>query len=237
MGSPQDLALLGRSPLWPRLVGLPIEERMARALHRVNVAGAVRTFATPLTLTPFASAQPCSARCTFCSETLQHREGVRLSASLRPGPRYFAQLRTALRDLRDLPFGFSLSGLEQTDNADFFEGVLDAIREHRDCGAPIENVVLYSNGSGLAAETTGARLLPRLFEVTRIELSRHAVAAESNQAIMRFRPGVAVAETETFVRVAQDALAKTHVRLVCVIQQGGVWNEETLRAYLSWAES
>ncbi|MEM9073996.1 MAG: hypothetical protein AAGE52_36220, partial [Myxococcota bacterium] len=115
--------------------------------------------------------------------------------------------------------------------------VLDAIREHRDCGAPIENVVLYSNGSGLAAETTGARLLPRLSEVTRIELSRHAVAAENNQAIMRFRPGVAVAETETFVRVAQDALAITHVRLVCVIQQGGVWNEETLRAYLSWAES
>ncbi len=142
-----------------------------------------------------------------------------------------------------MPLGFSLSGLEQTDDPDFFEAVLDAIGTHRAAGAPIDDVVLYSNGAGLARETTatpedaGRRLLPRLAEVTRVELSRHAATHDANQAIMRFRPGVPVADRTVFERVAQDAMERTHVRLVCVVQEGGVWDQESLWTYLRWAES
>lgn len=217
-------------------MGLPVDRRFELELHRARVGGEERTFALPLTLTPFASARPCSARCTFCSETLQHRDATRLSASLRPGPRYGDQLRAVLRDLRELPIGFSLSGLEQTDDADYFETVLDAVRDHRDV-APVDDVVLYSNGSGLARETTGARLLPRLSELTRVELSRHAATQGANDAIMRFRPEVPVSRIEIFEQVARDALDHTHVRLVCVVQRGGVWDLTTLQAYLRWARS
>ena len=232
-----ELGLLGRSPLWPELMGLPIERRFAVQLHQAQLADQLRTFALPLTLTPFASARPCSARCTFCSETLQHRDAQRLSASLRPGAHYGAQLRAVLKDLRTVPLGFSLSGLEQTDDPDFFATVLDAVKAHRESGAPIEESVLYSNGAGLTQATHGARLLPRLREITRIELSRHASTQPRNDAIMRFRPGVEVARREVFERVAQDAAQHTHVRLVCVVQRGGVWDLDTLRAYLDWARA
>ncbi len=131
----------------------------------------------------------------------------------------------------------SLSGLEQTDDADSFEGVLDAIRVHRSHGATVTDVVLYSNGSGLTEVTTGARLLPRLSEVTRVELSRHSSAQAANDAIMRFRPGVPVASMERFAEVARGAAEYTHVRLVCVIQRGGVDDAESLFAYLRWARS
>lgn len=131
----------------------------------------------------------------------------------------------------------SLSGLEQTDDADFFEGILDAIGAHQDTGGAIRDVVLYSNGAGLVRETTGARLLPRLAEVTRIEFSRHSDRQDRNDAIMRFRPGVAVAAQDAFEQAVRDAQEHTHVRLVCVVQHGGVDDAETVMSYLRWAAS
>lgn len=218
----------------PSLQGLPVHSPVADKAP-VHVQGFARTFSPALTFTPFASARPCSGRCIFCSETLQHREQKRLSASLRPGPRYFSQLRQAFADLRTLPIGLSLSGLEQTDDADFFEGIIDTIVDHRRSGGSIRDVVLYSNGAGLARSTTGDRLLPRLAEVNRVEFSRHSNVRERNDAIMRFRPGVAVAEQAVFEEVVRDAHAFAHVRLVCVVQQGGIDDASTLMSYLRWA--
>ncbi|MEO0811954.1 MAG: hypothetical protein AAFY60_03760, partial [Myxococcota bacterium] len=46
--------------------------------HHVHRFGSVtRPVALPVTFTPYAAAQPCSARCRFCSETLvpQHARG------------------------------------------------------------------------------------------------------------------------------------------------------------------
>lgn len=234
---PSGLGLLGRTTLLSELERLPVRSLLGESQGPpLYVDGFARAFASPITFTPFASVRPCSARCTFCSETLQHRESQRLSASLRPGPRYFAQLAAALRDLREVPLGMSLSGLEQTDDADSFEGVLDAIGVHRSEGA-VTDVVLYSNGSGLTEATTGARLLPRLSELTRVELSRHSSVQAANDAIMRFRPDVPVASMERFAEVARGAAEFTHVRLVCVIQRGGVDDSESLFAYLRWAHS
>ncbi|MFT5355130.1 MAG: hypothetical protein ACI9KE_002346 [Polyangiales bacterium] len=195
----------------------------------------VRSFSLALTFTPFASVRPCSGRYIFCSETLQHREQKRLSASLRPGATYFRQLRQALSDLRTLLMGLSLSGLEQTDDADFFEGIINTIVDHRQSGGAIRDVVLYSNGAGLARSTTAERLLPLLREVSRVEFSRHSNQQDRNDAIMRFRPDVAVAEQAVFEQVVQDAHAFSHVRLVCVVQHGGVDDAATVMSNLRWA--
>ena len=191
-----------------------------------------------MTFTPFASAQPCSARCVFCSETLRPVGAGRLAASLRPGPRYLEGLARALASLRGLPLGISLSGLEATDVPEWLLGVLDVLEEHeRHPEALVEEKVLYSNAAGLCAETSGARLLPRLarYGLTRAELSRHHPEGPRNERIMRFRPGQPVARQEVFEEAVRATLARVPVRLVCIVQRTGVATPADVGAYLDWA--
>ena len=49
-----------------------LQDRSAEQVSLVDHAidGVPRRISTSVTFTPFASAQPCSARCRFCSETL-----------------------------------------------------------------------------------------------------------------------------------------------------------------------
>ena len=159
---PPELGPLSRSPARSLLTALrvPIRSKLD-ALPPTTVAldGVPRTFSQPITLTPFASAQPCSARCRFCSETLVHRGATRLSATLRPGPDYGAILERTLGHLTPLPLGLSLSGLESTDDADWFAGVLEHLTSWQEHASVTERV-LYTNGAGLAPNTTGRRLLP-----------------------------------------------------------------------------
>jgi hypothetical protein len=193
--------------------------------------------AEPITFTPFASAKPCSARCVFCSETLVHRESRVLSASLRPGPDYELGLRRALRELRGLPLSLSFSGLEATDDADWFRGVLAALRDHERDGGLVDEKVLYTNAAGLARETTGGVLLPLLrdYGLSRAEVSRHHYVQEANDGIMRFRPEQPIRELAVFERTVRDLGAHVPVRLVCVLQATGVDTPEEVFAYLAWA--
>lgn len=237
----EDLGLLGRSPFLPRLGGrvdLEIKVPPPTRYQTHRFEDEVREVALPVTFTPFASSRPCTARCVFCSETLLHEEARRLSAQLRPGPRYLEGLRRALRALEGLPIGLSLSGLEATDDDAWLTGVLDALEDHAG-RSPVTERVLYSNGSGLAAETTGARLLPRLqrFGLDRAELSRHHPDPARNDAIMRFRAGVPIRDRGVFERVVRDALRYVPVRLVCVLQARGVHDLTGCLEYLSWARA
>jgi hypothetical protein len=207
------------------------------ALH--SFAGIERDVALPVTFTPFASARPCSARCTFCSETLVHDESRVLSASLRPRATYAQELAACLRVLEGLPIGYSLSGLEATDDVDWLERVLDVLQGHGE-RSPVDERVLYSNGNGLSPRSTGARLLPRLvaFGLTRVEMSRHAVAQEANDAIMRFHAHAHVRERAAFEDTVRFVRAGgVHVRLVCVVQKGGVASFDDALAYVAWARS
>ncbi len=205
--------------------------------HRFD--GRLWPVAQPVTFTPFASVGPCSARCVFCSETLWHKDARILSSSLRPGPSYFDGLRGVLDALRGLPLGISLSGLEATDDADWLCRVLDMIEAQASDGLILEEKVLYSNGSGLARETTGARLLPRLkeFGLTQVEASRHHHTQAGNDAVMRFRPAKPIRALEVFERTVGDMLGHIPVRLVCVIQKGGVEDFAGVLEYLRWARS
>ena len=106
--------------------------------------------------------------------------------------------------------------------------------------SPVEERVLYSNGNGLSPRATGARIVPRLaaFALTRVEISRHAVDEQANDRIMRFHDHAHVKERAAFedtVRFVREGGVR--VRLVCVVQKGGVSSlEETMR-YVDWARS
>jgi len=200
------------------------------------LAGQRRRFAQPLTFTPYASARACSARCRFCSETLiDDTAAGPMSASLRPGAGYFDALRRALRALQGVPLSYSLSGLENTDDPDWFLALLATLGE---AGGPtIEDRVLYSNGAGLASD--GARLLPALrdFGLSWLEWSRHHDDAGANQAIMRFRDGEIVADGDVFAQALRAAHDAVPVKLVCIVQQGGIATAEDVCRYIDWARA
>lgn len=239
----EDVGLLGRSSFYPslRTMQIPILLRLPsfERLLSYPIASQARLVAQPITFTPFASTQPCSARCVFCSETLRHKKAKVLSATLRPSETYFEGLQEALRQLRRLPLSFSLSGLEATDQAAWLESLLDVLQEHESDGGKVEEKILYTNAAGLARETTGGRLLPRLraFDLTRAEVSRHHHTQEKNDAIMRFRPTQAIREQAVFEQSLQDILAVVPVRLVCVLQTSGIASTEAVWSYVRWAEA
>lgn len=68
-----------------------IEQRVPAAhdadrWHALEIGGRRYRAALPITLTPYASVRPCSARCGFCSENLRTQSGGVAAAQLRPGP-------------------------------------------------------------------------------------------------------------------------------------------------------
>lgn len=203
---------------------------------RHTLAGRELRLGRPLTLTPYASAKPCSARCLFCSETLVDDTAAGpMAAALRPGPAYFDGLRRALLALRDVPLSYSLSGLENTDDPDWLLRLLETLRCAPGAGPRIEERVLYTNGAGLADHAD--RLLPALhaFGLSWLEWSRHHDHADANQAIMRFRAHERIAGQAVFEAALRQAAARMPVRLVCVLQRGGIESADDIRRYLAWA--
>jgi hypothetical protein len=240
-------ALCGRAPLieasaaWERLRArfgdLALREPDADDAQRWithTLGGVARRLAQPLTFTPYASARACSARCRFCSETLiDDTASGPMSATLRPGPDYFALLRRALHALQGVPLSYSLSGLENTDDPAWLLDLLDTLSTSP--GPTVEDRVLYSNGSGLA--TDGARLLPALrdFDLSWLEWSRHHDEASTNQGIMRFRDGEPVVDQQVFLQTLRAALRAFPVKLVCIVQQGGIASAPDVMRYVDWA--
>lgn len=200
------------------------------------IGGRVYRFAQPLTFTPYAATQPCSARCRFCSENL--RDGGTAPSLLRPGPRYFDQLQQALAQLHPVPLSYSLSGLETTDDPDWCLRLLDTLTQAERAGLRVDERVLYSNGAGLAGGQ-GDALLDALvaFGLSWIELSRHHPDAARNQALMRFRPGEDVADASAFAALTQKLVSRLPLRLVCLLQRGGVDDAEGVADYLHWART
>ncbi len=190
-----------------------------------------------MTFTPFASVEPCTARCHFCSETLIYKKATQLSATLRPGTDYFHQLKNAFHETGHIPKGLSLSGLEATSNADWLLNVLLIAKEAEQKFSSFDDRVLYTNLTGFTRDRS-LELLKALnaFQLTRAEVSRHSQIETKNQEIMNFRPGISVKLNSVF----EDGLRKTlewiPVKLVAVIQKGGIETAEDVIAYLNWAK-
>lgn len=202
--------------------------------RRHSLGGREYQFAQPLTLTPYASVKPCSARCHFCSENLR-RPGAIAASGLRPDPRYFTGLRRALGALRGLPRSYSLSGLEASDDADWLLQLLTCLSDPVDL-VDVEQRVLYANGAGLVGPR-GAELLAALegFGLSWLELSRHHHEAAANQRIMRFRPGQVVAGEEGLRKLVAAARQRFPIKLVCLLQRGGIDSPAGVARYLDWA--
>nr|WP_249040999.1 hypothetical protein [Lysobacter maris] len=240
-----QLPLAGRSPLFERLrERTPALLRRAPApsdparWHRATVAGRAYRFAQPLTFTPYAAARPCSARCRFCSETLKPERDGRMAARLRPDADYFQILQRALRAVRGIPMSWSLSGLEASDDEAWLLRLLETLGDEERRGGVIHERVLYSNGAGLARGRGGELVSAlRAFDLSWLELSRHHPREDRNQAIMRFRPGERVADADTFAATARALAAALPLKLVCLLQRGGVDNPDEVIDYLRWAAS
>jgi hypothetical protein len=236
-------------PLWqhPALRGLvdsslPLQQRLPApddptrwVVHPID--GQTYRFAQPITFTPYASWQPCSARCRFCSENLRQPGAGPAAAQLRPGADYFVGLAEALARLCPLPLSWSLSGLENTDAPGALMQLLTVLEDAERAGQAVEQRVLYSNGAGFAGPQ-GAELIAALqdFGLTGLEFSRHHHDAARNQAIMRFGPehDALVVDVTPLLHRLRNSLP---LKLVCVLQRGGVDAVDDLAGYLDWARS
>ncbi len=236
----------------PRLVAAPVLARLPEKVPLVAyrapdpmddsrwkehvIGGNTCRVAQPVTFTPYASAEPCSARCRFCSETLIERRDAKPSSALRPGSDYAASLQAALAQLTGLPLSYSLSGLETTDDPAWMMGMLDVLEDHAQC-SPVHERVLYTNAAGLGHPQHGAHLVRRLvsFGIDWIELSRHHFEETANQSIMRFRTKVAIRSQQHFEETLDHLVSHIPVKLVCIVQQGGVDSVQSVMRYLDWA--
>ena len=205
--------------------------------HAHELGGRALRFARPLTFTPYAATRPCSARCGFCSENLRddHAPGV-AAAKLRPGARYFDDLRAALAALRGVPLSYSLSGLENTDDVDWFTTLLQVLRGV-DAGPRVEGAVLYTNGAGFAREPDRLQQALVDFGIDWIEWSRHHDEAAANQRLMRFRDGEAIADRLAFDHALRTTAARLPVKLVCIVQRGGVETPADVLRYVRRARA
>ena len=239
MGVPVDLeTLIGR---YEGKVGDVVhrEPRDDSNRWRSHVIGGRRwQVIQPVTFTPYASVRPCSARCHFCSENLREKKSGLHASALRPSGQYFEQLQRALLQLQGLPLSYSLSGLEMTDDRGWFIRLLSLLGMHAE-SSPVEQRVLYSNASGLLALDFDPALRDavREFGFSWVELSRHHPDENSNQAIMRFRPSSGAASNQAFSHAVATLQAVTEVKLVCIVQSGGVDTLAGLHRYLAWARS
>lgn len=239
-----DLPRSASSPFFARLraaagqVSLRAPDpREAARWHPHTIDGVRWRLAQPLTFTPYASVQPCSARCGFCSENLRKADGGVPASLLRPDESYFDGLSRALRALRGVPLSWSLSGLETSDDAGWMLRLLDTLAAAEASGGPlVEDRVLYTNGAGFA-KPGSVRLQRALqdFGLSWLELSRHHHDGTANQAIMRFRPGLAIGGQAVFERTARQLAGSMPLRLVCILQRGGVAGPQDVAAYLAWA--
>lgn len=211
----------------------PGEEAQRWRQH--TLGGQPYQFAQPLTFTPYAASNPCSARCHFCSENLRRTDGSPAPAMLRPQADYFTGLQRVLGEMRGLPRSYSLSGLEASDDPQWLLQLLACLSQPTDL-PDVEQRVLYSNGAGLAGHR-GGELLAALerFGLSWLELSRHHHEARCNQRLMRFREGHAVATEEGFGYLLRAVNDRIPVKLVCLLQQGGIATPQAVAHYLSWA--
>lgn len=209
----------------------------ALEIKKYKIGSSERKVAHPVTFTPFASKEPCTARCQFCSEALIYKHATQLSASLRPRADYFKQLQRAFEFLGSVPKGLSLSGLEATSNEDWLLGVLDAAKDAESRFGRFTDRVIYTNATGFSRDRAEEILAAlQKIDLTRAEISRHSRDETRNQAIMRYRDSVEVQYNAVFERAVHKAMDYIPVKMVCVIQEGGVETHGELVDYLLWVQ-
>ena len=185
-----------------------------------------------LSFTPYISNQ-CSAACRFCSEKLYN--GGIAGAALTLCPDYRERLTDVLLSQRARPIFLSISGMEPTESIGQLALVSEAVQKAESLGCRFSERVMYSNLSGFAKDFERLTDLVRTLQLTRIECSRHHFREETNQEIVRFKPGEPIRRNSELTRIVRELLPIVPVTMVCVMQKNGIASPEDVRAYLEFA--
>ena len=186
-----------------------------------------------LSFTPYIYNE-CSAACQFCSEHLIRNKKAMVCGEVNEG--YFKKLREILNDLNELEIFLSLSGKEPTESLDFVEGILKCVKDFELSGGRITEKVMYSNLSGLVENMERMKELVEKYHMDRIECSRHHYDEEKNQSIVRFKNS-SMKQNVVFEDVVKELLNFIDIKMVCVIQKGGIEEINQIKKYLDWAKS
>jgi pyruvate-formate lyase-activating enzyme len=114
---------------------------------------------------------------------------------------------------------------------------VDLLRLVRACRARFDKVVLITNGLALVSQGEAEAAL-RLAELQAaglsvLAVSRHHVDETANAALMKIATHTPVLLRAR--RAQADAFRGLRLRLVCVLQRGGVDSEAAVDAYVNWA--
>lgn len=186
-----------------------------------------------LSFTPYIYNE-CSAACRFCSEHLIRNKKAMICREV--SEEYARKLRGILDDLKELEIFLSLSGKEPTESLDFVEGILKCVADFELSGGRITEKVMYSNLSGLVENMGQMQKMINQYRINRIECSRHHFDEDKNQAIVRFKNSP-IKQNEVYEDIVKSLLGLIEVKMVCVVQKGGIENAEQLENYLNWAKS
>lgn len=231
--------LLFVSPLLNQLKAqhIPLSIR-PQHLQQIEILGKPYKVQCPITFTPYASSQPCSARCWFCSENLRF-EAFDASSTLKIPLHYHQGLTFALRQLQTLTMGLSLSGLEFSDDVDWTINTLDVLHNWQQHGGVWQNKACYSNLAGFANLVTQQHLIHALkrIGIDRFEVSRHHFDETINQNIMRFRPTQHIQSLAVFSRTLTTLVQHFPMTLVCILQKQGIETLVDIQHYIAWAKN
>lgn len=176
----------------------------------------------------------CSANCQFCSEHLVRQGKAMVCKDICDN--YIDKLNNILENLKEISVFLSLSGKEPTESLSFVENVLAAVAIFENTGGEISSKVMYSNLSGVVNNLDKVKQLIEEYNINRIECSRHHFDEEINQSIMRFKQQK-IKENIIFENIIKKLSAMVEIKLVCVIQRGGIDTFDKVCRYLDWART
>ena len=205
---------------------LAVEDAMARSLgllHR-ELQPFARIRPRAVSFLPVALA--CQARCPFCFSKAS------ISRDQAPAPPNWADVKAWVHRAR-------ARGAERAVITGGGEPTLLAEPSLRrliqTCAEAFDKVVLITNGYTLATKADQEAALSALCDagLSVLALSRHHPEAGRNQEIMHLDT-----RSETLLgawRNQRSRRPQFRLRLICVLQKGGVADEAGLAAYLTWA--
>lgn len=213
-------------------------QRNSKQMKTFQIKDQLYNIQLPITFTPYAAAQPCSARCWFCSENLRFDDHTGSNA-LKMIDQYHLHLDKVLNELISIPLGLSLSGLEFSDVPDWALKTVDCLLDWQKKGANWTEKALYSNIAGFANLDHRKYLLDALkkLRLDRMEVSRHHFDEFKNTTIMRFRKNQPIQSNNVFIETLTYLQKDLPIRLVCILQKGGIESLEDINQYLIWAKS
>lgn len=212
------------------LLPLSIEEALARALRLLNPQ--MRSYAelAPRTLSVLPIARACQAKCMFCFSEASVSADIAPSLAFLQRAEAVCQAAKARGAQRFVITGGGEPGLLK--HAAMLE-LIAAGRRHFD------KVVLITNGVHLARLDPASRR-QRLLDYAAaglgvLSVSRHQADPAENARIMGLDTHTERILASRAAPEDRQRLEGLRLRLICVLQKGGVQDEETLATYLDWA--